>query len=286
MRRLTVPRLRAVASRLVQVTSCVLVVVSTLIAWGSGQNVPVTFAMTGFAAVLAIGAIAWFGTQLTARLLVTVSFDMQIVVLIFAASNLGAAFTEEAHIVYAILDVYLLTYVCWRSLLLYNGVIAVHHIVVTFLMPQTIWSDAAAWEGLYHTSIHIGIGGLITGSFIYTAEQLKLTLRSNEAALALAESAWDDARSIAAEAALEQHAAEERAVCARNTATGIDDHLQILFRNIVVAASDVGQSALSVAAVSQTCRDKHGRRRTSVRSDGDEHPSGGALGRPARGVGR
>ncbi len=256
--RVTVDQLRAVANQLFLATSYALVAIITGVAWVGGQNVPVTFMISGFTAVSAHLAITCYGTAFQARALVAVAFAVQLMTIIFAASKLNAAFVEEAHMLAFILAIYLLAYACWRSVALFIAVAVLPHLVLTFVLPDLVWTAEGAPDAIYHLAAHAVLAIFLVGPIMFTAEQLRLTLISNERALKTAGLATAEVRASAGRAVSQRVEAEERATLVRDTAGDIDGQLHKLFRNIQDAAQDVGTCARSVAAVSQTCSDNTG----------------------------
>ena len=253
--RLTVDQLRAVANRLFCALSYLLVATSAFVAWAGGQDLTVTLLLSAAAAGCAHAGVRAFRTGLRARLLVALAFSIQVMAIIFAASKLSAAFVQEAHMIYFVLDCILLACACWRALVFYNAIVAVHHVALTIAYPALVWGPAAAPNAFYHLAVHGVIAAILVGPLLVAAEHLKLTLRDNESALRIADVATRQARAKAQEAEREQQEMERKAAFVRVTAGSIDGQLQSLFTNILDAARDVEKSARSVASVSQSCRE-------------------------------
>ena len=249
----TIPHLRAIANRFYLAASCASVAMCTAVAWVGGQPVVGTFVASGVTALLACLAIAAYGTSLPARVLVAASFAMQVMICIFAASKLPSAFVEEAHMIYFVLNCYLLAYACWRSLVVYNFLVVLHHLLLTFLLPRIVWTAEASPDGVKHLTVHALIAFILMGPLILTAERLRRTLESNKEAVLLAEEATQRARTSAAMAANEHNEARSRSASARDTASGIAARLGVLLQTIHDSARDVGRAAGSVATANRTC---------------------------------
>lgn len=179
-------------------------------------------------------------------------------IVIFAASKLRAAFIEEAHMTFFILGFCLFSYACWRALAVYGAAIILHHVLMTVLIPRLVWTVEGAPDGIYHLAIHALIASVLFAPMMFTAEQLRKTLRSNEDAILEAKEATDNARAHATHAEQERRKAERKEAIVHETAGGIDGQLRALFKNILEAAVEVGRSARSVATISRTCNDNTG----------------------------
>ncbi len=120
-------------------------------------------------AVLAGGAtFAWraSATSLRTRLIIASSMTGNWIMLVYASTGYAnGAFVLDAHMIYFILNTLLLTYFCWRSILVASAITLVHHIGLSFLAPLLIWPSSSV--ALIHLMNHIAMAGLI-GSVVMT----------------------------------------------------------------------------------------------------------------------
>ena len=75
-----------------------------------------------------------YGIDLPARIVTGVAFAVQMITLIYAASGLPPEHVQEAHMMYFIVNTFMIFYLCWRSLLIYNLIVVVHHLVLTLCL--------------------------------------------------------------------------------------------------------------------------------------------------------
>ena len=251
----TVEKLRAIANMMFQVTAWTMMAACTFVAWLGGQNAAMFFALSGVGVLGVNVAIARYGIRRRARFMVAVCIAFQAMVIIDAACKLSAAFVQEAHMFYYVLNCILLAYVCWRTLVLYNVVAIFWLSLSTFVDPERIWSHAAAPSGVYHLAIHVLIAAVLVGPLLFAAEKLRSTFSSNEKAVHDALLAIDQARASVGEADRERQGANSGTERVGRVAADIDGQLQKLFANILEAARDAGRSAHAVATISRSCGD-------------------------------
>lgn len=154
---------------------------------------------------------------------------------------------------YFIVATYMLGYVCWRSLLLFNTMIVTHHLVLTFVLPSFIWSAASAADAIIHLFIHASIAIILVVPLIYAAIKMHEMMTTNEEALERADMSAQQAEQESRKSSLGQAEAEKRTGLILTTAGEIEDRLKSLFTNINSAANTVSQSARHVTGISRDC---------------------------------
>ena len=178
-----VERLRAIANKLLALTTMVLCLVIAGVALFAGQSLALAGGVAGVAMLTAVTAIRWCGTSIHARIIVSMSLAVQVMTLIFAASKLDPASVQEAHMIYFVLNCYLLSLACWRSLAVYNALVVAHHLLLTFVFPSLVWTQAGEANAVLSLITHALIAVFLVGPLFVTAEKLRSTLTANEQAL-------------------------------------------------------------------------------------------------------
>jgi methyl-accepting chemotaxis protein len=227
---ITLEQLRRAANKFLLAATFGMTVLCSAVAAIGGQNIPVTFIISAAAALTAVAAIRLYKTDLAARLTMATVLAVQVMMLIFSASNLDGSHVQEAHMIYFVLNGYLLSYACCRSLLVYNIVVVAHHFVLTFLMPAWVWTADPATSGISHLAIHAGIATILVGPLMFVAVQLHNMIANTHRALTAADQATQSAHAKAEEAERnrlmtieERRKAEaERATVAAHQATVVE----------------------------------------------------------------
>ncbi|WP_082352590.1 methyl-accepting chemotaxis protein [Rhizobium sp. AAP43] len=194
---ITIDALRAIATKLYVPTLVVMAILISFVAWLSGRSMMVATSGALIATVCGYGAIWLYGFNLPGRIVVATSLAVQVMFLTYASTGLAPEYVQEAHMIYFVLNVYLLAYACWRSLLVYNVLIVMHHAVLTFVLPSIIWSDSVGGDAIYHLLIHASIATILVGPLMATAVKLEQTIAANAAAIANAEAATEKAVAMA-----------------------------------------------------------------------------------------
>ena len=183
---MTLDDLRAIANKFFTVIAVVLWIATTVVAWAGGQNAVLASAVSLGGVVAIVAAVRVYGETLPAMVMVSAAFAVQEMMLIFAASNLDPARVQEAHMIYFVLNAFLLLYASWKSVIVYNVLIVLHHFVLTFVQPDFIWTEGGAPAALSHLAVHAAIAIILGVPLLYIAEQLRRMIADNQDALAAA----------------------------------------------------------------------------------------------------
>ena len=104
---------------------------------------------------------------------------------VYALSGSPDGMMLNGHMVFFIFNALLLGFFCWRSTLLFNAVIGVHHVVLAFALPLAIFPTAE--YALVHLVIHLLMVPCLTGPGLLFS--IKLFGMFNKGATAVAEAA-------------------------------------------------------------------------------------------------
>jgi methyl-accepting chemotaxis protein len=199
-RPLSLNDLRSIANSFFTTISILMCVVTTIVAWDGEQNILIASAISGAGVVAILAAVKFYGESLPAIVMVSASLAVQEMMLIFAASNMDPARVQEAHMIYFVLNAFLLLYASWNGLVVYNGLIIAHHFILTFIAPSFVWTATDARSALSNLLIHALIAAVLGVPLLYIAEQLRRMITGNEEALAAASRAAATAMSKSEEA--------------------------------------------------------------------------------------
>ncbi|WP_269387388.1 methyl-accepting chemotaxis protein [Hoeflea alexandrii] len=163
----------------------------------SDRSVSITAFFAIAAAVASVVAIKVYKEELTARTVTGAAFAVQMIVLIYAASSLPPEFVQEAHMMFFIVNTFMLFYLCWRSLVVYNAIVVGHHLLLTFALPSIIWSDAASGDAFIHLVIHATIVLVSVPPLLLAAVKFEQALKSNVSAVSEADASKNEAMKMA-----------------------------------------------------------------------------------------
>ena len=197
---LTIETIRGVANKFFVYVMIAMVFVNIAVAIVSGRSVAISATLSLIAAVATIGAVRAYGQALPARIVTASAFAIQMMTLIYSTSGLSPVYTQEAHMMYFIINSFLLFFLCWRSIAVYNLIIVAHHVILTFVFPTLIWSDVTFWEGFGHLVIHALIVVMATPPLLLAAVKFEQSLNLSARAMAESKAAADEALRMADEA--------------------------------------------------------------------------------------
>ena len=249
----SVDRLRQVSSKFYLGILWMMAVLAAVVSMIGGSNQVFIIATAAAAAGFGTWTILQHPLSLTSRVSVAAMLAVQVMLLMMAASELGAEYAQEGHMMYFIIATYLLGYVCWRTLIVFNTMIVAHHLVLTFVAPSFIWSAEASGSAIIHLFIHASIAIVLVIPLIFAAITMQKTLTANEEALASADQSTRRAEEASQKASQEHAEAEKRTGLILTTAGEIEDRLKSLFNDIKSAATIVSQSAEHVTDISRDC---------------------------------
>lgn len=194
---LTVESVRRNANRFFIFFVPALALLNIAVAVISGRSVSITAFFAIAAAVASVAAIKIYREELTARAVTGAAFAVQMIALIYAASALPPEFVQEAHMMFFIVNTFMLFYLCWRSLVVYNAIVVGHHLLLTFALPSIIWSDAASGEAFIHLVIHATIVLVSVPPLLLAAVKFEQALISNVSAISEADASKNEAMKMA-----------------------------------------------------------------------------------------
>lgn len=87
--------------------------------------------------------------------------------LVYNTAGLPDGFVLDMHMIYFILNAIIVAYFCWKTLLIMNVIIVIHHLVFSFLLPQFIWpSDDYSF---LHLVLHAIYATITAGAVMWIA---------------------------------------------------------------------------------------------------------------------
>ena len=175
----SVDKLRLISSRFYLIALWLLAGLSTFVAWLGDEHTTFVTGTGLVAAALGTWVILRSPLSLTARCVVSSVFATHMILLILAATHFAPEFVQEAHMLYFIVNCYLLGYACWRAIGVFNAIIVLHHLILTFALPNFIWSAGAADDGIIHFFIHGSIATILVIPLLYAAEKIRSTFIRN-----------------------------------------------------------------------------------------------------------
>ena len=197
---LTIETIRDVASKFYVYVMIAMVIVNIAVAAVFGRSIAISATLSLIAAGATIVSMRVYGQALPARIATASAFAIQMMTLIYSTSGSSPVYTQEAHMMYFIINSFLVFFLCWRSIAVYNAIIVVHHVALTFVFPSIIWSDVSFMEGFGHLVIHALIVVMATPPLLLAAVKFEQSLNLSASAMAESKAAAEDALRMADEA--------------------------------------------------------------------------------------
>ncbi|MBO9476458.1 methyl-accepting chemotaxis protein [Shimia sp. R11_0] len=174
-----------------------------------GGNVPV---ITGGSAIL-VGLAVYatrLGGGLAARLSVSVACCGQIMVLLAAMA--GHPWQLDIHMMFFAMLAMISMLICPVSIVAAAGVIALHHLSMTFLLPSLVYPSVDLLENVGRTALHAVIvvaeTGILVGSVINYKRQLKALSKEQSAQAELMDTVREEKALIEAKEKAQSHVVE------------------------------------------------------------------------------
>jgi methyl-accepting chemotaxis protein len=115
-------------------------------------------------------------TALMTRIVLATTLAIGLMLLIYATTPLGPGAIQEAHMLYFVTNTFLLLSMCWRTQLLYNILVVLHHVVLTLVAPIFIWSSTSSTTAWADLAVHAGIALVLVPFAIFISNYLLRSL--------------------------------------------------------------------------------------------------------------
>lgn len=206
---MNIQEIRSTASKFYSLIMMALVILNISVALISGRSLAVAATLSILAAVVALSGMWLYKVELPARIVTAAAFAVQMITLIYAASSLTPEYVQEAHMMYFIVNTFMIFYLCWRALLVYNLIVVAHHLILTFALPSLIWSTGASGGAFTHLVIHALIVLVSTPPLLLVAVKFEQAINGSVKAMSEAKGAAEEAIQMAETAAANQRATVE-----------------------------------------------------------------------------
>jgi len=206
---------------------------------GNGWLAP---GITAFA-FAGIATASWWlsGSSLATRL--TVAAALVTMVSLVTAQLAGYPWQIDAHMYYFAALAVLASYCDWRVLLFAAGAVALHHLILNFVLPAAVFPGGAS---LGRVVVHAVIVVLETGTLVWLVSALSRLFALSAAAIERAEAAGRaEAEAHAREAELQAQAMTEKRETSLALAGRFEDEVGALVAQVVNAAD--GMTGLAEA---------------------------------------
>lgn len=193
-----------------------------LMAWMHGNAMLV---LTVLAAILAGAAtFEWRRNPVGQGLQLTAAAALAILVMELVATLEGHAFQIDMHM-YFFAGLALIGVFCnWRAVLVYAGLVAVHHLVLNFIYPLAVFPDGADFGRVL---LHAGIVIVQTIAMLWLTRSLESGLSASDEAVGIARRLQAESERMSQErAALERQISEERRTGMLNLASRFESDVQ------------------------------------------------------------
>lgn len=210
-------------------------------------------ATVGAAIFAGLSTVSWrmnpHGTA--TRIVASLSF-MFIVMLAVNEFRLGTR-QIDLHLYFMAALAMLVTLVDWRAIVASAGVVAVHHLVLNFVLPEMIWPGGSDFVRVL---LHAAVVVVETAALVYGAFRMERAIVEADDAVARASAAEAEAHALAQKRVEdERRVAEERKL----SRTRLADDFEVMVGRVVASVSErteqVKSSAMTMVANSRKTND-------------------------------
>jgi len=247
--------LRELANRILIPVLWGYIVVAGVVGGLAGKDL--TLLIGAGAGVALVCTLIWLRApqSATTRYTIAAGLGCDWMLLIYAASGTPSGFILDAHMIYFIFNAFVLTYFCWRSILVINAIASVHHVLLSLFFPLLIWpGEDYVWA---HFLIHVGYVVLQTGPLLLLAIKVHGLFYAAHASTEAAETARAQEKQ-ASEAAerTRTSAAEDRRRGLVALARQFETRVLEVVRTVSASATDLQATAqtMSTAAGQSTAQ--------------------------------
>jgi methyl-accepting chemotaxis protein len=202
-------RLRAIAAIWLVGYVAVLGLAATAIGAVTVGSVVALGAVAAGLAAVALVAVRLAPQSTTTHTVLAACLAGALMLLIGAASPLGDGAVQQAHMMYFVTNTFLLGLVSLPAMIVYNVIVVLHHVVLTFVAPALVWHSTSRMTGLADLAVHASIAVILVGPLLLLSRHLMRSAVTTEAALQEARGAV-----VLADAARDRQAAAERETAA------------------------------------------------------------------------
>ncbi len=186
--------------------------------------------------------------------------------LIGGVSPLGEGAVQQAHMLYFVTNTFLLGLVCPVSMLTYNVIVVLHHLVMTFLAPALIWHTSAPQVAVVNLAVHAIIAVTLVGPLLLLCRQvMQSAVTSNNLVHEVRAAAMGAGVAREGQVATERNAAAEQKVLMNRTADAFEakvgslvsmlssnaTKMQVTAQTMSATATQTNQQATTVAAAAE-----------------------------------
>ena len=209
------------------------------------------------AAVFAIAAtIAWRADPQGPAARYTSSVALMVMIALLVYQFRGHPWQIDLHMYFFAALAILAAFCDWRALLVAAGTVAVHHLLLNFVMPAAVFPDGA---DLFRVVLHAVIVVVETAVLVWLTARLAATFAESETAVAHARDAEAEAHRLSDERrAAEQHAAEQRKRELAELASGFEGSIARVVEAVSSQARSMRERADTIAGVAGTASRRSG----------------------------
>lgn len=164
--------LRLKASRVLAVLLLVHIPLSFVASFAAGNASAFAVVASAIFAFAALGVWKTAGAQApVSRFMISSALMLQVGVLVYAFR--GDIWQIDIHMYFFATLAMVATFVCWRTIIVASGVVAVHHLTLNFLMPNWVFPDGAQFSRVV---LHAVIVVVEAGVLVWLCKYLVQTL--------------------------------------------------------------------------------------------------------------
>ncbi|TDQ84034.1 methyl-accepting chemotaxis protein [Dongia mobilis] len=253
------------AARLLGLYICLHLPLVAALEWYVRGTIGIVTALGAILVVLT-AVMTWVGTGPARRLFLSVSLVLMVGVLV--AGLQGHPWQIDMHMYFFAALAMLIAFCDWRALLAATVVIALHHLVLNFVLPLAVFPDGADFgRVVFHAVIVL----IEAGVLIWAAHYLAVTLARSGEALDEAEEAKRAAEAAAAqERETERNAKEAQRALLTRIASEFERAVQSVIDQVTAGTGKAATIADGLTHVASTSADKAARAaEASSASSGD-----------------
>jgi len=210
----------------------------------------------GAAAVAAAATLGWWTDRKGPAARYTASVALMVMIALLVYQFRGHPWQIDMHMYFFAALAILSAFCDWRALLVAAGTVAVHHLLLNFVMPAAVFPDGG---NLFRVVLHAVIVVVETAVLVWLTARLAATFAESEAAVGHARDAEAEAHRLSDERRIaEQQAAEQRKRELAELASGFEGSIARVVEAVSTQARGMRERADTIAGVAGTASQRSG----------------------------
>jgi len=197
-------------------------------------------------------------------------------ILVYNTAGLPDGFILDVHMLYFLMNAILVAYFCWKTLMIMNTIVVVHHLSFSFLLPHFIWpTDEYAF---YHLVIHAFYAVVVSSVVTWIAYQVFNLFANNHQAMSALKEEENSRQTLEQEQEkLRIEKEKEAKQTLLSLATALEDQMTSALDAVRTSVESLDQSSLTLTKKAQATSDQSQQANTLSQKNSENSESVGAA---------